>query len=71
MGDWTEQAFIRALRTGKHQGQPTGRDILPPMPWPDFKNATDADLKAIWAYLRSIPPIKNQVPFPLSPAATK
>ena len=71
MGDWTEPAFIRALRTGKHQGQPTGRDILPPMPWPDFKNATDADLKAIWAYLRSIPPIKNQVPFPLPPAAAK
>jgi hypothetical protein len=54
---------------GKHQGQPNGRDILPPMPVPDLKEATDADLKAMFAYLRSIPPIKNQVPFPVPPAA--
>jgi hypothetical protein len=69
MGDWTEAAFIRMIRLGKHQGQPNGRDILPPMPVPDLKGATDEDLKAIFAYLRSIPPIKNQVPFPVPPAA--
>ncbi len=67
IGEWSEEAFIRAMRTGKHQGQPTGRDILPPMPWEDYKQATDEDLKAVWAYLRSIPPIKNQVPFPAPP----
>ena len=69
MGDWSEEAFIRAMRTGKHQGHPNGRDILPPMPWPAYKNATDGDLKAVWAYLRSIPPVKNSVPFPVPPAA--
>ncbi len=69
LGDWTEAAFIRMIRLGKHQGQPNGRDILPPMPVPDLKEATDADLKAIFAYLRSIPPIKNQVPFSVPPAA--
>jgi hypothetical protein len=31
------------------------------MPWPNFKNMTDDDLKAIWAYLRSIPAVHNQV----------
>jgi len=30
---------------------------------------TDEDLKAIWAYLRSIPPVKNQVPLPVPPSA--
>ncbi len=66
---WTEEAFIQAMRTGKHHGQPNGRDILPPMPWPAIKHATDEDLKAIWAYLKSIPAIKNQVPEPVPPAA--
>jgi hypothetical protein len=69
MGEWIEEAFIQAMRTGKHQGQPNGRDILPPMPWPAYKHATDEDIKAIWAYLRTIPPIKNKVPEPVPPTA--
>jgi hypothetical protein len=71
IGEWDEETFIQAIRTGKHQGQPNGRDILPPMPWPMIKQATDDDLKAIWAYLRSIPPIKNQVAFPVPPKVGK
>jgi mono/diheme cytochrome c family protein len=67
MGEWTEQAFIQAMRTGKHQGQPNARMILPPMPWPGIAKMTDEDLKAMWAYLRSIPPVKNQVPLPVPP----
>jgi mono/diheme cytochrome c family protein len=67
LGEWTEEAFIQALRTGKHQGQPNGRQILPPMPWEMFRQANDPDLKAIWAYLRSIPPVRNQVPTPVPP----
>jgi hypothetical protein len=66
-GVWTEELFIKALRTGKHIG--TARDILPPMPWPDFAQLTDDDLKAIWAYLGTIPPIQNQVPDPIPPTA--
>jgi hypothetical protein len=71
IAEWTEQLFIQMARTGKHQGQPNGRDILPPMPWFNMKDLTDADLKAIWAYLRSIPPVKNQVPLPVLPNAAK
>jgi hypothetical protein len=67
LGEWTEEAFIQTLRTGKHQGQPNGRQILPPMPWEMIRQAHDSDLKAIWAYLRSIPPVKNQVPTPAPP----
>jgi mono/diheme cytochrome c family protein len=65
-GAWTEQNFIQALRTGKHLG--SGRDILPPMPWMWYGKMSDEDLKAIFAYLRTIPPIKNQVPDPVPPA---
>ncbi len=67
IGLWTEDVFIKALRTGKHMGD--GRDILPPMPWPNFAGVTDADMKAIFAYLRSLPPVKNAVPAPTAPNA--
>jgi mono/diheme cytochrome c family protein len=67
LGSWTEDMFIKAIRTGKHQGE--GRAILPPMPWPMYSQMTDEDLKAVFAYLRSLPPIKNPVPEPIPPAA--
>ena len=43
------------------------RDILPPMPWQFIGQLSDEDLKAIWTYLGTIPPILNHVPEPLSP----
>lgn len=64
--EFTEEQFIQALRTGRHQGQ--GREILPPMPWRFIGQMTDDDLKAVFAYLRQIPPIKNKVPDPIPPA---
>jgi mono/diheme cytochrome c family protein len=66
LGDWTEQNFIATFRTGKRMGK--GRDILPPMPIPAFKNMTDNDLKSMFAYLRTIPIVKNKVPEPIAPA---
>lgn len=65
LGDWTEAQFIAAIRTGKHQGK--GRAILPPMPYPAYANLVDEELKAIWAYLRSLAPVKNRVPQPIDP----
>ncbi len=59
-GAWTGELFMRMMRTGKFMG--AGRDILPPMPWPSYAKLTDADLKAIFAYLKSLKPVKNQVP---------
>jgi mono/diheme cytochrome c family protein len=63
LGKWTEQNFIETMRTGRHQGR--GRQILPPMPWFNYGKMTDEDLKATFAYLRSIPPVKNRVPSPI------
>jgi hypothetical protein len=60
LGIWTEEMFVKAIRTGRHMG--TSREILPPMPWPAFRNATDDDLKSIYAYLRTVKPIANHVP---------
>ena len=65
IGSWTEEMFVNALRTGKHQG--TGRQILPPMPWNWYRNMTDSDLKAMFAYLQSLPPLNNPIPEPLPP----
>lgn len=63
LGLWTEQMFIRALRLGRHMG--ASRPIQPPMPWEVYGRLPDEDLKAIFAYLRSIPPVKNKVPEPV------
>lgn len=67
LGQWTLQNFKDALRTGRHMGR--GRPILPPMPWPMIGNMTDDDMQAVFAYLRSIPAIRNRVPDPIPPAA--
>jgi hypothetical protein len=65
MGSWTEAAFIKTMRTGKHKG--ALRDVLPPMPWESLGKLTDDDLKAIFAYLQSVKPIQNKVPDPIPP----
>lgn len=65
LGGWTPEMFIRALRTGKHQGK--GRPVLPPMPYQFIAKLTDADLRAVFAYLQSIPAISNTVPAPIDP----
>lgn len=65
IGIWTEEMFIKTMRTGKHMG--AGRPILPPMPWQASSNLSDDDLKSIFAYLRTVPAIANRVPEPLNP----
>jgi hypothetical protein len=60
LGTWSEQVFVNAIRKGQHLG--VGRPILPPMPWPMYAHMTDEDLRAVFAYLRSVPPIQNQAP---------
>jgi hypothetical protein len=67
LADVSEKEFIAAMRTGRHLGK--GRPILPPMPWQVIGGATDTDLKALYAYLKSIPAISNKVPEPLDPPA--
>ena len=69
IGIWTEEMFVKTIRTGKHWG--VAREIQPPMPWPAYRNATDQDLKALYAYLRTVKPVKNLVPDYAPPSETK
>lgn len=66
LGKWTQRNFTDTIRTGRHMGR--GRQILPPMPIPMYKNFTDQDLEAIFSYLRTIPAVSNRVPEPMPPA---
>ena len=61
IGVWTEEMFIKTIRNGRHMGG-EARPIQPPMPWSWYSKMTDEDLKAIYAYLRTIPAIVNHVP---------
>ncbi|NLH48724.1 MAG: c-type cytochrome [Myxococcales bacterium] len=65
MGAWTEKNFLDTIREGRVMGK--GRPLLPPMPVVPMQNLTDSDLKAIFAYLKTIPAIGNRVPEPVSP----
>jgi mono/diheme cytochrome c family protein len=53
IGTWTEADFFRALRTGV---RPDGSHINAFMPWMSARNMTDDETRAIWFYLRSVPP---------------
>jgi hypothetical protein len=68
LGGWTEETFMRAMRTGKHMGVDAGRPIMPPMPYWALAAMKDEDLKAVFAYLKSIKPISNMAPEYIPPA---
>ena len=69
IGALSEEMFIKTLREGKFMG--VGRPLLPPMPWQNIGQMTDQDLKAIYAYLRTLKPIENFVPQPVPPDKLK
>ncbi|MBI6119393.1 diheme cytochrome c-553 [Salegentibacter maritimus] len=62
MGTWTFQQFKRAMVEGKYKGQENARMLLPPMPWQNFKDIKEEDLKAMYFYFKSLPPVANVVP---------
>jgi mono/diheme cytochrome c family protein len=64
LGDWTTEQIVTALQTGK---RPDGRILAPIMPWRALAELTRADVTAIAAYLKSLPPVKNKAPGPFGP----
>ena len=58
IGNWSDEDIKKAITEAV---RPDGGTLAPPMPYPFFKNMTEADLDAVIAYLRTIPPISNQV----------
>lgn len=59
IGRWSEDDFLRTLRTGVN---PSGYKLNPIMPWPTIRRMTDDDLRAIYRYLRTVPAVENDVP---------
>lgn len=62
IGNWDYAQFERAMKEGKFMGSQNGRQLLPPMPWQEFRTMTDGELRAIFAYLKSVKPVHNLVP---------
>jgi mono/diheme cytochrome c family protein len=54
---YNEELFVRTMRTGNVGG----RRLAPIMPWADIRKLSDADLKALWAYLRTVAPVAHEV----------
>lgn len=65
LGTWTEEQVVTAVRTGV---RPDSRVLAPIMPWHAYAALTDSDARALVRYLRSLPPVRNQVP-PMTAAA--
>ena len=63
LGDWTVEEFIATMKTGRERGK--GRPVLPPMPVQNLRAMSDSDIRALFAYLQSIPAIKNRTPQPI------
>jgi mono/diheme cytochrome c family protein len=59
LGAWGEADIVRAVRTGVRPG---GRVLAPAMPWHNYAAPTDGDARALAAYLKSLPPVRNAMP---------
>ena len=67
LGSWKEEQFLYALKNSTSKGLSGGRPLLPPMSMMPVKHMTDDELKAIFAYLKTIKPIKNNSVQPTPP----
>ena len=59
LGVWSKEGFIETLRTGT---TPHGHQLDTFMPWKFFRNMSDTELRAVWAYLQSQPELETQIP---------
>jgi len=67
IGSWSYEQFKIALTKGKYKGLDNGRPLLPPMPWFNYTAMREEDIRAIFQYLKSTPPVRNLVPAPVAP----
>lgn len=65
-GNWTYEQFKKALTQGKFKGMENGRMLLPPMPWSNYAEMKEEDVRAIYLYLKSLKPVDNVVPAPVA-----
>ncbi len=62
LGSWSAEDIVRAVRTGE---TPDGRILAPIMPYHSYAALSDEDAMALAAYIKSLPPVSNQVPDPV------
>ena len=71
-GNWSEDQFLYAIKNSVSKGLAGSRPLLPPMSMMPVKHMTDDELKAIFAYLKTVKPVKNNSVQPTAPVlATK
>ena len=56
IGKWTDDQIITAIRAGR---RPNGERLIPVHPYPTFNGMAEEDLRAVVAYLRSVPPVRR------------
>jgi len=62
IGGWKEEQFLKALHEKKWMGLDNTRPLMPPMSMMPAVEMHDDELKAIFAYLKTTPPVKNVIP---------
>ncbi len=72
IGGWSEQDFRRAMKEGVAPG---GKRLYPAMPYPAYARMPDADVSALWAYMKTVAPVRRKVetnllPFPFNIRST-
>ena len=65
IGMWTEAQFLKSLKEKKWMGLDNTRPLMPPMSMMPATKMTGDEMKAIFAYLKTTPPIKNVQPVAL------
>jgi mono/diheme cytochrome c family protein len=71
LGGWSEHAFVQAMTNGV---SPDGRHYFPAFPYPAYAAMRLDDLRDLWAYLRSLPPVDSPprpAEIPLAPLARR
>jgi mono/diheme cytochrome c family protein/cytochrome c553 len=58
-GTWTDDQLARAIREGIGHD---GRTLFPMMPYEHYRHMSDEDLASVVVYIRSLPPVRNQLP---------
>lgn len=64
---YSEELFLKVI----HTGNPGGRPLNPIMPWGYFRNMSDEDLKAIFAYLQTLKPVSHRIDNTSTPSFCK
>ena len=59
IGGWTDEQIVTAIRLGR---RPNGERLIPVHPYPVFNGMAEADLRALVAFLLTLPPVRRATP---------